>query len=630
MGQSDQDKGATFGKYRIVRKVGEGAFGVVYEAVLPGPMGFSKRVAIKRIHTHLVSEDPKFVQSMVNEARIGGLLHHPNVVDILEFGQVEDHWYLAMEFVDGIALSEVIPLCRWRGVLLPRFAVVDLALQVCRGLQYAHGFQDASGQSLHLVHRDIKPSNVILDVSGTAKVCDFGIAKATTNLYMTTLSAGIKGTPRYMSPEQITSEGELDPRSDVFSLGALLFEAMTGDVLFAGNGLTNLMQAILYDDLSERFELAEELFPGSRSVLAKALARPREDRYPDAMAMAHDLRGLGRAYPADAEMSEVVRYLVAAVGREKLPEIQDTGELRMGESTAPVMRRIVPVDPEPTRPSRLRPPPSEGSGWGEFTAAFFAMPEEEAPEETVAVMPVRPPAAGEEIEEIEDVEEIYGRQPSALRWLVPLVVLACGLLIALVVLIARPWSGPADSRGSGGVSPVSSGAEIGGDAGVASRSESEAGSELGVHREIDLEEGVEPGTERRSAPAAKAPPAAADRGPAPAAEPSELRSEKEVRGDSSAKEVRGDPSDMESQRELAAGTLSLSVRPWADIYVDGVKVTSGNALRAHAVDGGVHRIKAVCSALEFRTQEFTVTVDGEGVMLGCWDFESMAACERNR
>jgi serine/threonine-protein kinase len=271
----DGDRGATgaqFGKYRIVRKIGEGAFGSVYEALLPGPMGFAKRVAIKRIRPTVVQDDPKFVQSMINEARIGGLLHHANIVDIFEFGQEGPHYYLAMEFVDGATLDGIMRLCSKRRVLLPRFAVVDLAMQVCRGLHYAHSFRDPGGQRLELIHRDMKPSNVMVDREGTAKICDFGIAKAASNLYKTTTEGFVKGTPRYMSPEQITGQGELTVRSDVFSLGVVLFEVITGRGLFSADSLISLMHKILEADLVQPLDEAEAAFPGSADLLRQALA----------------------------------------------------------------------------------------------------------------------------------------------------------------------------------------------------------------------------------------------------------------------------------------------------------------------------------------------------------------------
>ena len=131
-----------------MRKIGEGAFGAVYEAYLPGAMGFEKRIAIKRLRSHLVKGDQRFVRAMVNEAHIGALLHHSDIVDTIEFDQVDGVYYLAMEFVDG--------------------AIVDLMREVRKGLAYAHGLRDREGVPLNLIHRDLKPSNIIVLVEHSA------------------------------------------------------------------------------------------------------------------------------------------------------------------------------------------------------------------------------------------------------------------------------------------------------------------------------------------------------------------------------------------------------------------------------------------------------------------------------
>ncbi len=638
MTTQELETGRQFGKYRIVRSVGEGAFGKVYEAVLPGPMGFTKRVAIKRIHTYLVEEDPKFVQSMVNEARIGGLLHHANIVDILEFGQAEDDWYIAMEFVDGISLAEVLDLCRRRTVLLPRFSAIEVALQVCRALQYAHGFCDPNGQALNLVHRDIKPSNVMLDATGTVKLCDFGIAKATTNLYMTTASATIKGTPRYMSPEQITAADELDARSDVFSLGAVLFEVMTGRVLYPETSLAALLHAILYDDLGERLDEAEVAFPGCRPLLTRALARNREDRYPDMLAMVEDLRTLDRTYPAEAEMSQVVRHLLEAVEQSEARAVETPQEqtVSMQEAIREVRGGARNATPAylPSVPVAIEPPSPNSSGWGEFTAAFFdsepgeavgrveptarserprpraqaeipsaarlsgadepSEPSEPDPSFSAAqTVPLLTPLARAVPDEGEQVVPTAGSRRGLTLWIVA----GVGVLLGLILLVARPWDRPTGTATPAEQGTVPTPAEV-----------TPAADPAEETTEEPAEETAEETTEE---PAVEvAPPPVEEAEPVDPAEAAGI-----------------EPSPTAN---LAPGSISLSVTPWADIYVDGERVTSGNALREYPVEGGVHEVKAICSAVEYRTKVYTVTVDGEGVMLGCWDFEAMAACSRTR
>ena len=304
-GGTIHDSGAKFGKYRIVRKMGAGAFGVVYEAQIPGPMGFAKQVALKMIRSQM-GADEQFVKSMINEARLGGVLHHPNIVDVLEFDQVGHDYFLAMEYVDGATLEEIMAVCQRREVVLPRFAVIDIALQVCRGLQYAHDLKDRDGQSLDLIHRDLKPSNIMLDRQGTAKILDFGIAKAASNLPHSTLTGTIKGTPRYMSPDQLLGEGPLTPSSDVFSLGVVLWELITNRPLFTGTSLTELIAALMQKDLTADIAEADRMLPGIAPILSRMLRRDTAHRYPDIRSVAADLRQLALRYPVTRDMAEVL------------------------------------------------------------------------------------------------------------------------------------------------------------------------------------------------------------------------------------------------------------------------------------------------------------------------------------
>ena len=363
-------------------------------------MGFTKRVALKKIRSHLVRDDPKFVQSMINEARIGGLLHHANIVDVLEFDQVGRHYYIAMEYVDGGTVTEIVRTCRKHQVSIPRFAILDLALQICRGLHHAHTLRDLSGNPLDLIHRDLKPSNVIVDRNGIAKICDFGIAKAASNLGHSTHSAVIKGTPRFMSPEQITGGSSLTPASDVFSLGAIFYELITGMTLFRAYSFHSLAFQIIEVSIGDAPRKVEVLFPGFGPIFERMVAKSPGDRYPDARSLADDLRGLAENNPPRADMTDVMTYLLPNLEHTGSRAIDGTGDLdedsdmitqiwsaddsqadeadRTGQSTAQIWyseEDLIEAEDERESDeihddSPFEPQSSDGANWERFSKAF--------------------------------------------------------------------------------------------------------------------------------------------------------------------------------------------------------------------------------------------------------------------
>ncbi len=615
--------GARFGKYRITRRLGEGAFGAVYEAVVPGPMGFAKKVAIKKIHASLVDSDPRFVQSMVNEARVGGLLHHANVVDTLEFGEVDGDYYMAMEYVDGATLAEVIGLCRKRGVLLPRFAMIDLAIQVCRGLHHAHGLRDHAGQRVDLIHRDLKPSNIIVDRDGMAKICDFGIAKAASNLYHTVVTGTVKGTPRYMSPEQIKGEGSMTAASDIFSLGAVLYEVVTGTALFHARDLPTLAAKIASVRIEAELDYVDKAFPASRPLLERALQADPADRYPDARALADDLRELGRAYPPEADMADVVGKLLPAVDRSHVRDIADSRALDLESDRA--ARRATPAAPSSHAPhSGHTPLPASPSsaGWQSFTAAFdsagmveTAVHSDPDPTQAMTNVYVPPPDAADGPGETgpsgpfvdtgaatapmslvqpaggsPDAPDT-GRSPGVVRLaIVALVGLALLAAVALGAVLMNHLGGnePAPSGPvHAGVAPTAVGA------GVEEAAPVEAGSDGPPPWAATEPATPEPATPAPEQPARTAPV------PPPAGEV-----------------VSG----------AEPGAISLYTRPWAEIWIDGTHVATSNQLNGHEVAGGTHTIRITCPTRDDREHTFVVDVDGNDWELGCWDFDTMAPC----
>ena len=174
-----------FGRYQLLNLLGEGGMATVYRAVMSGPMGFEKVCAVKRIHPEHTSE-ARLVRAMINEARLGGQLRHDNIVETYEFNEVDGHYYMAMEYVEGWTLDFVLRRCRNFREYLPATVVHEILLGTCRGLDYAHRLTDSEGKPTNLIHRDLKPANIIARLDGKVKIMDFGIARADTNKYKTT------------------------------------------------------------------------------------------------------------------------------------------------------------------------------------------------------------------------------------------------------------------------------------------------------------------------------------------------------------------------------------------------------------------------------------------------------------
>jgi len=287
---AEEDLPYSTGRYRLLEVIGEGGMGRVYRSELLGPSGFRKQCALKVVRLDANHADVAR-DAFINEARLGGLLNHPNVVATLDFGELEGLPFIAMELVDGVTVDRLI---RKVGGGLPRAVVLDAAIQICQGLDHAHDLHD-SGRPAVLVHRDLKPSNIIISRHGLAKVMDFGIAKANDRVGEHTRTGMTKGTPNYMSPEQIDGE-PLDRRSDIFAMGALLYIMLVGKHLFAkrSGGMLSILLAIsrveeMLED-GRRLAVLDELIPGLSPVVRRCLRFDPANRYASARELAADLK----------------------------------------------------------------------------------------------------------------------------------------------------------------------------------------------------------------------------------------------------------------------------------------------------------------------------------------------------
>ena len=219
----------TFGKYQILERIATGGMAEIYKAKLEGIGGFERLFAIKRILPHL-SQNADYVAMLVEEAKVAGLLSHANIVQILDLGQVGQIWYIAMEYVHGADLGAALKRASKKGLCLPVPHAVFIILELLKGLEYAHKRQvmrDGKAVPLNIIHRDISPPNILLSFQGEVKLTDFGIARASHRM-LETEAGVVKGRYDYMSPEQAKSAKDLDHRSDLFSVGIVLYQMLTG------------------------------------------------------------------------------------------------------------------------------------------------------------------------------------------------------------------------------------------------------------------------------------------------------------------------------------------------------------------------------------------------------------------
>ncbi len=279
-----------FGDYELILKMGAGGMATLYLGRVTGPDGFEKFVAIKKIHDHLTDEQ-RFVDMFVDEARIASQIHHPNVVEIFELGRINNVYFISMEHVHGHDFRQLLAAIQksdhnnlgWR-------IAATIVAQAASGLHAAHELTNANGENLGVVHRDVSPANVLISYGGDVKVIDFGIAMAAERLSQTTTGT-LKGKISYMSPEQATG-GKVDRRTDVFALGILLFESTCMRRLFRGENDAITLQRLLTADIPRPSGYDPTIPPRLEWIIMKALSRRAEDRFSTAKEMSHALSKL--------------------------------------------------------------------------------------------------------------------------------------------------------------------------------------------------------------------------------------------------------------------------------------------------------------------------------------------------
>jgi len=330
-----------FGKYLLLEKLATGGMAQLYRAKIIGVEGFEKFIAIKQILPHLAHEE-ELITSFIDEAKLAALLNHQNIVQIYDFGSMENSYFITMEYLFGKDLRAVNAKAKETGSPISLENALYLVSKVCAGLDYAHKLKDFQGKPLNIIHRDISPQNIFLTYEGDVKIVDFGIAKAASQSTITQVGM-IKGKVAYMSPEQAAGK-VIDHRSDIFATGILLYELVAGRRMFQGDDTLQILSKVREAEFTPLGTLKGGLPEKLYDIVAKALAKDPEERYQTCADMQADLEECIfrlNLRPSGRTMAEYLKVLFA-------DEIEAEGR-RMAESAGGAAPGEPAADPEASR-----------------------------------------------------------------------------------------------------------------------------------------------------------------------------------------------------------------------------------------------------------------------------------------
>jgi serine/threonine protein kinase len=299
--------------YRLGKRIAMGGMAEVYLGIQQGLGGFEKLVVIKRILPHL-QQDGQFVQMFLDEAKLAAALRHPGIVSILDLHRDEESFFVVMEWLRGEDARLLLRRQRNHRFRIPFHITGHIASSVADALHHAHTATDSRGRPLGLIHRDVAPSNIIVNYDGQTKLIDFGIAKANAHSTYTTPGT-IKGKYAYTSPEQIHGK-PLDGRSDVFALGVVLHELLTGKRLFKGESPATTLKSVLSEPIPRPSELAPDVPPELDALVMGALERDRADRTESALVFRDQLREVFASLGLKAQRKDVAEWMTTTLSKE--------------------------------------------------------------------------------------------------------------------------------------------------------------------------------------------------------------------------------------------------------------------------------------------------------------------------
>ncbi len=356
-GDPDSLSGSSPDRYTLVTLIGTGGMAEVHLAVRRGPDGFEKLVVLKLIHEHLATQQA-FVDLLLDEGRLSGMIKHPNVVEVYDSGVLAGRPFVAMEFLAGEPLLAVLR-AGGDGKRLDPLSTARVIADTAEGLEAAHRLKSRDGKPLGLVHHDVSLGNVIVLDSGGVKLVDFGVAKPRSGARDTVL-----GKIAYMAPEKLTEGEEIDRRSDLWSLGCVAWEALTLTRLFRGDDDAETAQQVMTAEILLPSQVNPDVPPELDPIIMRALERDPERRYSTAKAFALDLEAVLRTRGYDRKNTAIARYMAETFAEHVTAREQLVHELRAGEASAAVIAAAfgdgVPKTPasgpEPPRLPRLATP----------------------------------------------------------------------------------------------------------------------------------------------------------------------------------------------------------------------------------------------------------------------------------
>jgi serine/threonine-protein kinase len=349
----------SFGRYVLFDFIGKGGMAEIFLARQKTELGATRLCVVKQILPGLAG-DPQFSEMLVHEAKLAARLSHANVVQVFDLGRADERLFIAMEYVEGFDLNDLLRRCSKARVPMPFELGVHVVREALRGLDYAHRRTDDEGRPLGIVHRDVSPSNLLVSFEGEVKVCDFGIARANDVVASRgsqhEIDEAIRGKAGYMSPEHANGE-PIDARSDVFAAGIVLWELAAGRRMYrTGEGRDGLLEQARKADVPP---LPASTLPEGdklRAVVNKALARDRDARYPSAAGMLRDLESYAAAARLMTSPLQLGDWLERTFGEEILEKRRARERAAAAlERGAPLVVQAIPATPRPPAPVVAEP-----------------------------------------------------------------------------------------------------------------------------------------------------------------------------------------------------------------------------------------------------------------------------------